>query len=298
MNVNVSGSSPTSAANAYAGNLKKAMSSIASGTNASAAPSAVAISATLSSLISSGDTANSNNLDAVSMLQTSSSYLSSVSDNLESMQKLAVQAQSGTLSSDDLANVETQFKSLQDEISSTTSNYNASASFNGSALFQGNTYDVQTRAKQGQPTTISTPDLTSSSQEDIGTVDTYSYDSSNSVVGSSHTAVAWGSVINSVSGLDINGSDTVGALNKAIAYTSNLSAANSANIAGLSSSYGAVETYNANLNSAVSMSSDTDFAAESVALTRDMVMSQSQLAVQAQANSISDIAMKFALLKK
>lgn len=294
--MSVSGIGSTSAVRAYSANMvEKAMKSIASGVDA-ANPSSVAISSTLNSLISSGDSAAANMQNAVSLLQTSNGYMDSLSSDLDMMKKLAVQAQSGTLSAADMASVETQFKALQDDMTSITSNYNAFGSFNGVELFQGGSETIQSGASQSQTITLENPDLSVQSQAPAGTVDTYSYDSSNQVSGSSHTEVRWGDMINSVSGLEVTDSDVIGALDQAIAYVADAQASNATSISNLVSSYSSLATYDANLGAAYSLNADTEMSSGMMALTKALVMNQSENAMRTQANSLNDLAMKWALL--
>ena len=294
--MSVGGISSSSVARTYYSNLvTKTLSNLSSGSDSSNA-SSVAISSTLSSMISSGDSASGNIANSVSSLQTSSGYLDSVGNDMELMKKLAVQAQSGTLSSDDLTSVKSQFKTLQNDITSITSNYNASATYNGNTLLQGSSYQVQTGASQGQTTQIDTPNLTVQNNSQIGTVDTYTYDSSNAVTSSTHTAVKWGDVLNSVTGLDVTSADATGVLDKAIGNVASAKSSTSTDISALVSNYGSLDTYDSNLSSAYSMSSDVDMASETMALTKELVMAKSNSAVQTQANSLSTLSMQLALL--
>lgn len=293
--MNVSGASQANAVRIQNANVaSKAMARLASG-NGDSSPSSVAISSTLSSLISSGESASSNMQDAVSALQTSGGYMGSISGGLSQMKKLAVQAQSGTLSSADLANVQDEFSSLQDSIKSVTSNYNAFGNFNGVELFQGGSENVQTGASQGQATNLENPDLTVQSQASIGTVDTYSYDASNALVGSSHAAATWGSVINSVSGLSATDANAAGVLDKAIAYVASAQSSNAASISDLVSSYGSMATYDANLSAAFSLNSGSDVSSDMIALTKSLVMSQAANAMQTQGGSLTGLAMQWAM---
>lgn len=294
--MNVSGASSTSAVRAYNANMTyNAMSRIASGKGADSAAD-VSLSANLSSLISSGDSAGSNMQNAISLLQTSGGYLDSISNDLSMMKKLAVQANGGTLSSSDLDSVKEQFKTLQNDITTVTSNYNASGSFDGTALFQGNNYEVQSGATQGQTTDVQTSDLAVQNNAQIGTADTYTYDSSNVLVGSSHTAVQWGDVINSISGLDVTSKDVLSSIQSAIDYVGKAQTSTGNDIASMAASYGSLSTYDSNLSAALSVNSDVDVSDESMALTKSLVMASSQNAMQTQATSMTNLAMQLSLI--
>ena len=233
--------------------------------------------------------------DTVSMLQTSGGYMDSISNSLTDMKRLAVEAQSGTLSPSDLDSVKAEFKIFQEDVTSITSDYNASGSYNDVKLFQGGSEKIQTGATQDQTKTIDNPDLSVQNQASIGTVDTYAYDSSNKLVGSSHADVQWGDMINSVSGLDVTDPNAIGALSKAVDYVASAKASNSTSISDLVASYGSMATYDSNLNAAYSLNADTEMASSMMELTKSLIMNKSANAMQAQGNSLNNLALQWAL---
>jgi flagellin len=62
------------------------------------------------------DVAIRNANDGISMAQTAESAMQAVTDNLQRMRELAVQAANGTYTSGDRANLDTEFQQLQQEI--------------------------------------------------------------------------------------------------------------------------------------------------------------------------------------
>jgi len=260
-------------------------------------PAAAAITDTLNAQVESSDSAGSNIQNAVSMLQTSGSYLQSISSDLSDMKSLAVQANSGTLSEADKQNIDVQFKSLQDDVKQISSNYTASGQYNGVYLLQGGSESVQTGSDQGQTTQIQNPDLSIQNSSSVGNVDTYAYDSNNQLVGSSHTAVAWNDVINSYSGITASSSDAVGTIDRALDYVAKAASTNATQSQGLTNSYNSLLAYESNLTAASSQNSDVDMAKASTELATQQVKSQSSTAVQSQFNkSIQDLALQYAML--
>ncbi len=276
--------------------VSKTMRGMASGKSSQGA-SVAALSSALESLIGSSDSADSNLMDAVSALQTSGGYMDAVSRDLDMMKKISVEANSGTLSSADKQSLDAQFKTLQDDITTITSNYNALAKFNGSPLLQGDSYRIQAGSTQSQTIVVDTPDMSSSNDQSVGTVDTYSYNSENKLIGSLHTETTWSSMLNSVGALKPDDPNSVGALDKAIDFVSSAKASNSTDVKKMISNSASLQTYESNLNSAYSLNSDLDMASASSTLATGLVMTQAQAAIQAQAN-LQDMALKLALIKR
>ncbi len=277
--------------------LYKVMQNMSSGKmGASSDPAATAISATLDAQISASDSAGNNIQNAVSLLQTSSSYLQTIGDDLGKMKALAVQSK-GVLSPADQQNIDVQFKSLQDDIKQISSNYTASGQYNGLFLFQGGSETVQTGPSQDQTYKVANPDLSIQNSSSVGNVDTYEYDSKNQLVGSSHTAVAWNDVINSASGINASSSNAVGAIDRAIQYVSNAVSTNGTQAKSLTNSYNSLLAYEANLNSAKSLNSDVDMAKASTSLATQQVKSMSNAAIESQANSMQSLVLRLAMLR-
>jgi flagellin len=250
-------------------------------------PANIAIAARMLAEMSSSAVARQNTDTAISMLQTADGWEQSISDQLSDMKSLAVRANSGILSAADMKNIEVQFESLQDGITQITSNYDALGKFNGIDLFQGNDVNVQVGTGDGEIQELDLPDLTVTSQQIIGQVDTYEYDSNNQLVGSTHTDVQWGEIIDSKNGISIYDSDVIGKIDSAIDYLSNQRAYNASEESRMMQTRDALLTQEANLMDAQSKIMDLDMALGSTALASSLVQSQTSLAMLAQADQLS-----------
>ncbi len=81
-----------------------------------------AIANTMDSLIRGQDVARRNVHDAISLSQTAEAGLSKVTENLQRMRELAVQAANGSNSDDDRAALDVEFKQRKAEVSRITHN--------------------------------------------------------------------------------------------------------------------------------------------------------------------------------
>jgi flagellin len=124
----------------------------------------LAIATRMTSQINGLNQATRNANDGISLAQTAESALGQISDNLQRMRELSVQAANGTLSTDDR-------KGVQKEIDQLTSEINRVAdqtSFNGTKLLDGSnggfTFQVGADANQ----TIAITSLTSARAEKLG----------------------------------------------------------------------------------------------------------------------------------
>lgn len=107
-----------------------------------------------------------NSNDAISMAQTADGAYGQVTSMLQRMRELAVQASTGTMSSDDRASLQLEVKELQAEID----NVSKSTRFNGINLLDGSAQDIriQTGANQGDTIQIG---FDSVKTKDIGSGD-------------------------------------------------------------------------------------------------------------------------------
>ena len=107
----------------------------------------LAIATTMNSSVRGLNVAVRNANDGISMAQTAESSLSSVTNMLQRMRELAVQASNGTLSTANRASSQLEVKQLQSEID----NIGATANFNGIKLFDGSAGNIslQTNVNAG-----------------------------------------------------------------------------------------------------------------------------------------------------
>jgi flagellin len=159
LNTNIQAANSLRLMNINAANLTKTQQRLASGLRINTAqddPSGLGIVQQLTSQIR-GDTvaSNVNIQQAQSMIQVADAGLSQVSDILQRMRELAVQANNNALSTQQSAALDAEFQSLKTAID----DIGNGATFNGKVLLDGslagaNAVSIQIGAQQTQTTTI------------------------------------------------------------------------------------------------------------------------------------------------
>lgn len=229
----------------------------------------LAISESLKSQIRSFNVAERNASDGISMAQTAEGSLGDVHEILGRMRELATQASNGTLTSTDRGFLQTEFGSLQSEIT----RIQGSSKFNGRGLV-GSTAETVTLQ--------------------VGLNNT----------GSDQIAVTLGGV--SLAGIagsaaTLAGSSADGALaalstiDTAISNVSTARAGFGAAMNRLEAASSNIQTMRLNLSAANSRIRDVDVASETASLSRNQVLTQAGISVLAQANQLPQLA--FGLLQ-
>src|SRR3990167_3982292 len=121
--------------------LSQSMQRLSSGLRVNSArddAAGLAIAERMSAQIKGMNVAVRNANDGISLAQTAEGALGKIGDNLQRMRELAVQSRNATNSTGDRANLQKEFKELQDEIKRTVSN----TSFNGTKLLNGSSGDL------------------------------------------------------------------------------------------------------------------------------------------------------------
>ena len=114
--------------------LSQSMQRLSSGLRVNSArddAAGLAIAERMGAQIKGMNVAVRNANDGISLAQTAEGALGKIGDNLQRMRELAVQSRNATNSDGDRANLQKEFKQLQDEISRTVDG----TKFNGTALF-------------------------------------------------------------------------------------------------------------------------------------------------------------------
>lgn len=251
--------------------LKRAMGRMSTGTKSVVDdPSGIAISERMRSQAEGTAMARNNVENAVSLLQTADGWLQKVSDMISRMSELAVSARDGTKTSSDIANVQTEFEALQDEIKRITEN---AAKFNGRGMLDGTLASgvtTQIGADTGQTIELSIDDLRSNATTDVdpggGTVE-------------------WGSIIDSGK-MSVTSAPTLNALVLAINHVANTRASIGAQQSRLTQTFSGLLTYEDNLREAESKIRDVDMARESAEMTKYQILTQVSNAMLAQANQL------------
>lgn len=280
-------------------NLQNSMSKLSTGQIRNVDdPAGIGISERMRAQIKGTAMARQNTETAVSLVQTADSWLQKVNDQVSRMKALAIEAE-GITSAADKANVQTEFKSLQEEITRITSKYTSAAKFNGLYLFRGGNgvavvtgdsvqtgnVSVQVGADVDQKIEITLKNLEVTNTATVGTVHTYSYGTGTSVKGSSHTTVTWGSIID-VAKMSVSSADSIGKIDSAIDFVANARASMGAQQKRIENTRSGLLTYEDNLQSAESKIRDIDMARETTSLSTYQVLTQASNAMLAQANSL------------
>jgi len=256
--------------------LQKSMSRMSTGTKSVVDDSAgVAISERMRSEARSTSMARNNVENGISVLQTADSWLQRTNDMLARMHELAVEANDGTKTSSDRANIQQEFGQLQSEIKRIG---DSAAKFNGSSLFD-TTYSAgrstQVGASSGQTLSITLANLQSSSTVNVN---------GTTGVGS----VNWNQILDSGTTKVTSGSASTAITN--IHSAINFIASKRASIGGQQSrmehTRAGLLSYEDNLRAAESKVRDVDMARESSEMTKNQILSQVGNAMLAQANQL------------
>jgi len=252
-------------------NLQQSFARLSSGLRINSAKddaAGLAISESLKSQIRSFNVAERNAGDGVSMAQTAEGSLGEVHDILGRMRELAVQASNGSLTGQDRDFLQTEFSSLQSEIT----RIQGSSKFNGKQLL-GTTAATVT-LQVGLDNTA-----TDQIQITLGGVSLASVAGSAALSGSTAS-----SALSSLATIDA-----------AITSVSTSRAKFGAAMNRLDVATSSIQTMRLNLTAANSRITDVDVASETAALSRNQVLTQAGISVLAQANQLSQLA--FGLLR-
>jgi flagellin len=204
--------------------------------------------------------ASQNANDAVSMVQTADGSADQIDGLLTRMRALAVESQNGTMSSNDVTNLNTEFQQDLSEIDRVAGD----ATFNGTGLLAGaaNTVNFQVGIN--------------------GTT-------------SDQIAVSFGGVDST--GLGIHGTTVTSAnilttIDSAMQTLSTTRAGFGAAINRLQDASSAITSTSTNLSSALSAVQDVDVASATANLAREQVLAQAGASVLSQANQAPQLALK------
>jgi flagellin len=221
----------------------------------------LAISERMTSQINGLDQSVRNANDAISLAQTAEGSLASIGDMLQRVRQLAVQSVNDTNTTSDRAALDTEAQKLFNEISRVA----ASAQFNGQNLLTGSfsnkSFQVGANVGQTISMTIKTASLTALSI----------------------TGLALTTATNANTAL----SQVSKALNTINTQRAELGAYQSRFTSVISN----LQTSSENLSAARSRIRDTDFAAETSAMTRGQILQQAGVAMLAQANALPNNVM-------
>ncbi len=224
----------------------------------------LAISESLKSQIRSFNVAERNASDGISMAQTAEGALGEVHNILGRMRELAVQASNGNLLEADRDFLQTEFSSLQAEIT----RIQGSAKFNGTALVgtTANTIALQVGLD------ATTTDQISITLGGVSLGDVTA--GANTLAGATEDAAR----------------DALGTIDDAINSVSTSRATFGAAMNRLEVAQSSIQTMRLNLSAANSRIRDVDVASETANLSRNQVLTQAGISVLAQANQLPQLA--------
>jgi len=247
-------------------NLQRSLNRLSSGSkivNPSDDAGGLAVSMKLSAAAKRSGAAASNIGNSVSYLQSQDGVLKVAGKVLDRMSELKTLYSDPTKNSDDLANYDSEFTALQDELSSLTQE-----TFNGVALFGSTDLSVKVSEDGGQEVTLAGRDLASTGTGGVG-----------DIVSSSVTSLG-------SSGFDLSD------ITSAIQTVATMRAENGAEQSRLGFASEVLTINKANLEAANSRITDVDVASESTQLARWNILVQSGTAMLSQANQSAQVALR------
>jgi len=217
----------------------------------------MAIASSMTSSVRGMTVAIRNANDGISLAQTAEGALGEVSNMLQRVRELAVQAANGTYQSTDRDNLQTEVAALQSQITDVVTK----TKFNGNTLFSATStatsFSIQTGINSGDTTAIS-----------VGGLD--------------KVAAAYASTIKvdnmTNAGLAITAADA------ALGQVNTVRAGLGATQSRLDAAVNVLTANVTNLSEARSRIEDTDFSVESTALAKAGILAQASTAMLAQAN--------------
>jgi flagellin len=241
--------------------LSKAIERLSTGkriNSASDDAAGLAIATRMTSEVRGLSMATRNANDGISLAQTAEGGMNEITNMLQRMRELSVQAANGTLSDGDRDNLQVEFDAMISQIDDVANRTN----FNGvNVLNTAGTLNIQTGSSAGEVVTISTSDVTAAT---LGV---------NALVIGDSATPANVDTDAALSSLDA-------ALNTVTTAQANLGASQNRLEATVSSLTDRVT----NLSESRSRIQDADFSSESTQLAKFQVLSQASTAMLAQAN--------------
>lgn len=228
----------------------------------------LAISESMKSQIRSYTVAERNAADGISMAQTAEGALGEVHDVLGRMRELAMQASNGSLGSTDRDYIQTEFSSLQQEIT----RIQDSTKFNGTALVARGASSAATSITFQVGLNNSTSDQISVSFGglDLGTV------------------AGTGTLVSGTDGANALASLSV--IDQAIGTVSGARSNFGASMNKLEVATNNIQTMRINISSANSRIRDVDVAEETSKMAKNQVLTQASISILAQANQLPQLA--------
>ena len=251
--------------------LSKAVQRLSSGLRINSAAddaAGLAIADRMNSQAKGFDVAIRNANDGISMAQTAESAMQAITDNLQRMRELAVQASNGTYTSGDRANLDAEFQALNAEISRVM----GGAQFNGQSILSGvgtNGFSFQVGAGTATTDQISV----TSANVDL------------SSGGALSAATSSGAISGNI-GYAASAQNAITSIDNAITQVNNARGQWGAVQNRFASVVQTLQVASENAKSSRGRIMDADFAQETANMTRGQILQQAGTAMVAQANSM------------
>ena len=273
--------------------LRTSLNRLSSGksiVNSSDDAGGLGVSIKLSAAINRGAGVDKNIGNAISYSQTQDGALSVSANILDRMSELRTLTDDVTKNSSDIANYNTEFQQLRNQLSNI-----ASEQFNGISLFAGSGSAFDNAAVAADQLTVYTTEAGSTNGVTISltkasliaalNVNSAGNAQVNATYNENNNLAATTSSTTSISSFSVD------EITKAIENVATLRANNGAETSRLQFAREQLQTNNTNLEAANSRIIDVDVAKESTAFARYNVLVQSGSAMLAQANGLSNIAL-------
>jgi len=275
INTNIASLNAQRNLNMSQGSLATSMQRLSSGLRVNSAKddaAGLAIAERMNAQVRGMNVAVRNANDGISMSQTAEGALSQVSNSLQRMRELAVQARNATNSSSDKDSLNKEFSQLQQEISRVL----AGTTFNGKHILGADatslTFQIGANTTADDTITIATTDM---SQDTTITAVT---NTSTALIDASATLGAIGSVIDNI--------------DKALDSVNDTRATYGATQSRFDAIITNLQVGVENQSAARSRIMDADFASETANMSRSQVLQQAGTAMVAQANQLPQQVLK------
>jgi flagellin len=275
INTNIASLNAQRNLNASQGSLATSMQRLSSGLRVNSAKddaAGLAIAERMNAQSRGMNVAIRNANDGISMSQTAEGALSQVSNSLQRMRELAVQARNATNSSSDKDSLNKEFSQLQQEISRVL----AGTTFNGKHILGADatalTFQIGANTTADDTITIATTDMS------MDTTITAVTNTTTALIDASATLGAIGTVIDNI--------------DKALDSVNDTRATYGATQSRFDSIISNLQVGVENQSAARSRIMDADFASETANMSRAQVLQQAGTAMVAQANQLPQQVLK------
>ena len=243
----------------------------------------LAISSRMTSQIRGLDVGIRNANDAISMISTADGALIEVTNMLQRMRELALQAANGTTTSADRDYLNQEYKNLIVEIERIAQNtqWNGGTILQGSANGSSSTVKFQVGANGGQTVAVNFGNI----EQSAGTI-FYKFDSSAGTAGTNAATDGWHISASTAAAAVTTASAAMTTIDSAITVVNSQRATFGAAMNQLTYAVDNLSNVKVNAEAARSRVLDTDYASETSELARTQIIQQAGTAMLAQANQL------------